>query len=182
MAPHWRAIEPGWVNEVGEVETWLAARQFGSEQAVPLDPVNLDRFDRASARGDDKWWPTELVYWYGFWHNRRRPEYQIQIVATLHYPSWPTQDYAAWWAVVCRRRFLSPDRLLHDPKGQQLPDDVPAVATQAREPIVLLHDAPTRGRRAQIQRPDIRRKGEGTSTSGWSDAQLGGDDGDEEAE
>ncbi|MED6150745.1 hypothetical protein PIB30_075505 [Stylosanthes scabra] len=149
MAPHWRAIEPGWVNEVGEVETWLAVRQFGSEQAVPLDLVNLDGFLRVSARGDDKWWPTELAYWYGFWHNRRRPEHHIQIVAP-HYPGWPTQEYAACWA--------------------------------AREPIVLPHDAPFHGRRARMQRPDIRRKGEGTSTSGRSDAQPGGDDGDEEAE
>ncbi|MED6210911.1 hypothetical protein PIB30_068549 [Stylosanthes scabra] len=145
-----------WFHHVDRVK-----RQFGSEQAVPLDPVNLDGFDRASARGDDKWWPTELAYWYGFWHNRRRPEHQIQIVAT-HYPGWPTQEYAAWWAVACRRRFLSPDQLLHDPRGQQLPDDVPAMATQAREQIVLPHDAPAHERRARMQRPDIRRKGEGT--------------------
>ncbi|MED6112970.1 hypothetical protein PIB30_066649 [Stylosanthes scabra] len=153
-----RAIEPDWVNEVGEVETWLAAvpivlfmyvrfhhvdrvkRQFGSEQAVPLDPVNLDGFDRASARGDDKWWPTELAYWYEFWCNRRCPEHQIQIVAT-HYPGWPTQDD-------------------HSGKGADSPT--------AR--------CPRRGRRARMQRPDIRRKGEGTSTSGRSDAQPGRDE------
>ncbi|MED6171039.1 hypothetical protein PIB30_036950 [Stylosanthes scabra] len=35
-------------------------------------------------------------------------------------------------------------------------DDVPAAATQAREPIVLPHDAPARGRRARMQRPNIR--------------------------
>ncbi|MED6223524.1 hypothetical protein PIB30_074710 [Stylosanthes scabra] len=80
MAPQWRVMEPGWVNEVGEIETWLAMvpivlfmyvrfhhvnrvkRLFGSEQAVPLDPVNLDGFLGASARGDDKWWPHELAY------------------------------------------------------------------------------------------------------------------------
>ncbi|MED6138774.1 hypothetical protein PIB30_077714 [Stylosanthes scabra] len=73
-------------------------------------------------------------------------------------------------------------RLLHDPRGVQLLDDVPAVANEAREPIVLPHDAPARGRRARMQRPDIRRPGEGTSTSERSDAQPGGDDGDEEAE
>ncbi|MED6138098.1 hypothetical protein PIB30_071108 [Stylosanthes scabra] len=33
MAPHWRIIEPGWVNEVGEVETWLAT--------VPIKVVKL---------------------------------------------------------------------------------------------------------------------------------------------
>ncbi|MED6196019.1 hypothetical protein PIB30_043286 [Stylosanthes scabra] len=193
MVPHWRVIEPGWVNEVGEVETWLAAvpivlfmyvrfhhvdhikRQFGSEQAVPLDPVNLDGFLRTSARGDNKWWPTELAYWYGFWRNRRRLKHQIQIVPT-HYPGWPTKEYADWWAVACRRWFLSPYRLLQDPRG------VPAVATQVRELIVLPHDAPACGRRARMQRPDIRRKGEGTSTSEQSDAQPGGDNGDEEAE
>ncbi|MED6125831.1 hypothetical protein PIB30_072319 [Stylosanthes scabra] len=55
MSPKWRDIEPGWVNEAGEIETWLATvpivlfmyvrfhhmdcvkRQFGSEQPIPLD-------------------------------------------------------------------------------------------------------------------------------------------------
>ncbi|MED6173209.1 hypothetical protein PIB30_057097 [Stylosanthes scabra] len=110
MAPQWRVMEPGWVNEVGGIETWLSTvpivlfmyvrfhhvdlvkRQFGSEQAVPLDPVNLDGFLRASARGGDKWWPTKLAYWYGFWHNRRSQDHQIQIVPT-HYPDWPTKEY-----------------------------------------------------------------------------------------
>ncbi|MED6161982.1 hypothetical protein PIB30_066068 [Stylosanthes scabra] len=171
MAPQWRVIEPGWVNEVGEIETWLATvpiilfmyvrfhhvdrvkRQFGSEQVVPSDPVNLDEFFRASARGDDKWWPTELAYWYGFWHNQRARDHQILIVPT-HYPGWPTKEYADWWAVACRRRFLSLDRLLQDPRGAQLLDD----------------------------HPDIRRKGEGAPTSGRSNTQPGGEDVDEVAE
>ncbi|MED6139058.1 hypothetical protein PIB30_080291 [Stylosanthes scabra] len=134
MAPPRRVMEPGWVNEVGEIKTWLATvpivlfmyvrfhhvdrvkRQFASEQAVPLDPVNLDGFLRASARGDDKCWPDELAYWYGFWHNRRSRDHQIQIVPT-RYPGWSTKEYADWWAVACRHRFLSPDRLLQDPRG-----------------------------------------------------------------
>ncbi|MED6161983.1 hypothetical protein PIB30_066069 [Stylosanthes scabra] len=181
MAPQWRVIEPGWVNDVGEIETWMATvpivlfmyirfhhvdrmkRQFRSEQAIPLDPVNLDGFLRASARGDDKWWPDELAYWYGFWHNRRSRDHQIQIVPT-HYPGWPTREYADWWA--------SPDRLLQDPRGAQLLDDVPPAATQERDPIVLPRHAPARRRRAQMQRPDIRRKGEGAFTSGRSDTML----------
>ncbi|MED6158371.1 hypothetical protein PIB30_032232 [Stylosanthes scabra] len=164
MAPQWRAIEPDWVNEVGEIQTWLATvpivlfmyirfhhvdrvkRLFGSEQAVPLDLVNLDGFLRASARGDDRW------------------------------------EYNDWWAVTCRRRFLTQDRLLQDPRGFQLPDDVPPAASQERDPIVLPRDAPARGRREQMQRPDIRRKGEGVSSSGRVDTQPGGDDEDEEAE
>ncbi|MED6160016.1 hypothetical protein PIB30_047556 [Stylosanthes scabra] len=149
MAPQWRAIEPAWVNEMGEIQTWLATvpivlfmyvrfhhvdrvkRQFGSEQPVPLDPVNLDGFLRASARGDDRWWPDELAYWYGFWRNRRSRDHQIQI---------------------------------------------------ERDPIVLPRDALARGRRAQMQSPDIRRKGESASSSGRVDSQPGGADEDEEAE
>ncbi|MED6116460.1 hypothetical protein PIB30_100501 [Stylosanthes scabra] len=146
-------------------------RQFESEQAVPLDPVNLDGFLRASAKGNDKWWPDELAYWYGFWHNRRSRDHQIQIVPTRH-PSWPTREYTDWWAVACRRRFLTQDRLLQDPRGFQLADDVPPVASQERDPVVLPRDAPARRRRARMQRLDIRRKGEGP----------GGDDEDEEAE
>ncbi|MED6174004.1 hypothetical protein PIB30_064889 [Stylosanthes scabra] len=81
MSPQWRDIEPGWVNEAGEIETWLVTipivlfmyvrfhhvdrvkRQFGSEQPIPLDRMNLDGFLHASARGEDKWWPAELDYW-----------------------------------------------------------------------------------------------------------------------
>ncbi|MED6124730.1 hypothetical protein PIB30_061701 [Stylosanthes scabra] len=92
-----------------------------------------------------------------------------------------TPEYADWWVVACCRRFLSPDRLLQDPRGAQLPDDVPPAATQGRDPIVLPRDSTACGRRARMQRPDIQRKGEGASTSGRSDAQPGGEDVDEEA-
>ncbi|MED6126344.1 hypothetical protein PIB30_077551 [Stylosanthes scabra] len=94
----------------------------------------------------------------------------------------PTKEYVDWWVVACRRGFLSADHLLQDPRGAQLPDDVPPAATQARDPIVLLRDAPTHRRRAQMQGPDIRRKGEGASTSRRSHVQPGGEDVDEEAE
>ncbi|MED6158954.1 hypothetical protein PIB30_037763 [Stylosanthes scabra] len=98
--PAWRDIEPDWVHEDGETETWRAVvplllfmyarfhhvdqvkRQFGSEQPIPADPVNLDGFFTVSARGDDKWWPNELQYWYELWNNRRAGEHQIQIVQT----------------------------------------------------------------------------------------------------
>ncbi|MED6117620.1 hypothetical protein PIB30_111637, partial [Stylosanthes scabra] len=113
--------------------------------------------------------------------SHRVREHQIQIVPT-HYPGWPTKEYADWWVVACQRWFFSPDLLLLDPRGAQLPDDVPPAVTQGRDPIVLSRDAPACGRRARMQRPDIRRKGEGASTSGRSDAQPGGEDVDEEAE
>ncbi|MED6161241.1 hypothetical protein PIB30_058872 [Stylosanthes scabra] len=142
MTPQWRVMEPGWVNEVGEIETWLAT--------VPI-VLFMSR------------------------------DHQIQIVPT-RYPGWPTREYADWWAVACRRRFLSPDRLLQDPRGAQLSDDVYPAVTQERDPIVLPRDAPARGRRARMQCPDIRRKGEGASTSGRSDTQPGGNHVDEEAE
>ncbi|MED6203341.1 hypothetical protein PIB30_114607, partial [Stylosanthes scabra] len=37
-------------------------RQFGGEHPVPMDPVNLEGFLSATARGDDRWWPDELAY------------------------------------------------------------------------------------------------------------------------
>ncbi|MED6136084.1 hypothetical protein PIB30_052675, partial [Stylosanthes scabra] len=194
-----RDIQPGWVTEEGEIETWRATvpivlfmfvrfhhvdgvnRQFGSEQPIPLDPVNLYGFLRASARDEDKWWPDELEYWYSFWNNRRAREHQIQIVYT-RYPGWPTKEYIDWWVVACRRRFLSADRMLQDPRGVQLPDDVSPAATQARDSIVLPRDAPAHGRRARMQRPDVRRKSEGAATGRRSYDQPGGEDVEEEAE
>ncbi|MED6189313.1 hypothetical protein PIB30_094764, partial [Stylosanthes scabra] len=68
MSPQWRDIELGWVNEVGEIETWLAMipsvlfmyvrfhhvdrvkRRFGSEQPIPLDPVDAPKSFRKSGR------------------------------------------------------------------------------------------------------------------------------------
>ncbi|MED6187565.1 hypothetical protein PIB30_077675 [Stylosanthes scabra] len=151
-------------------------RQFGGEQPVPLEPVNLDGFLGTTARGDDRWWPDELAYWYGFWRNRMSRNHQIQIVPTRH-PGWPSREYTDWWVVACRQWFLTQDRLLQDPRGFQLPGDVPSVASQERDPIILPRDASARGRC-----PDIRRKGEGAPSSGREDPQPGGDDEDEEAE
>ncbi|MED6157790.1 hypothetical protein PIB30_026727 [Stylosanthes scabra] len=85
-----------------------------------------------------------------------------------------------WWERACTHRFLSGDRVLRDPRGVQLPDDVPPRATQERDPIVLPHDAPARGRRARQQRTDVRRKGEGEASSSRSHAQSGRDGVDEE--
>ncbi|MED6127105.1 hypothetical protein PIB30_084970 [Stylosanthes scabra] len=108
-------------------------------------------------------------------------DHQIQIVPTWH-PSWPSKEYTDWWVVAYRQRFLTQDRLLQDPRGFQLPGDVPPVVSQARDPIVLPRDAPARGRWVRMQRPDIRQKGEGAPSSGREDPQLGEDDEDEEAE
>ncbi|MED6162652.1 hypothetical protein PIB30_072583 [Stylosanthes scabra] len=81
-------------------------------------------------------------------------EHQIQIVYTP-YTDWPTKEYMDWWVVACRRQFLSEDHMLHDPRSVQLPDDVPPTVTQPRDQIVLPHDAPAHGRRAQQQHPDV---------------------------
>ncbi|MED6213232.1 hypothetical protein PIB30_091195 [Stylosanthes scabra] len=130
-------------------------RQFGGEQPVPLTPVNLDGFLGATARGDDRWWPDELAYWYGFWHNQMSRDHQIQIMPTRH-PGWPSREYTDWWAVTCRQWFLIQDRLLQDPRGFQLPGDVPPAASQERDPIVLPRDAPARGCRALISGRGVR--------------------------
>ncbi|MED6175134.1 hypothetical protein PIB30_075555 [Stylosanthes scabra] len=171
--PAWRDIEPDWVRDEGEVETWTAVvpillfmfvrfhhadrvkRQFESEQPVPEDPVNLDGFLTVSARGDDKWWPDELSY---------------------------CQQYLQWWERSCRRRYLSVEPVLRDPRGVRLPDSVPPAATQPRDELVLPHDAPIRGRHAQQQRPDARRKGKGVASSSRSQDQPGGDAVTEEVE
>ncbi|MED6175959.1 hypothetical protein PIB30_083260 [Stylosanthes scabra] len=38
-------------------------RQFGGEQQIPEDPVNLDGLLGASARGEDQHWPTRHAEW-----------------------------------------------------------------------------------------------------------------------
>ncbi|MED6163302.1 hypothetical protein PIB30_078501 [Stylosanthes scabra] len=82
------ALRPAWMLTVEERRTWRAVvpivcfmyvrmhhvdrvkRQLGGEQQIPEDPVNLDEFLSASARGEDQWWLTKHAEWYDDWRGR----------------------------------------------------------------------------------------------------------------
>ncbi|MED6155759.1 hypothetical protein PIB30_007995 [Stylosanthes scabra] len=115
------------------------------------------------------------------WNRCRSIVHQIRVVPTDH-GGWPSQQYLQWWERSCRRRYLSVEPVLRDPRGMRLPDSVPPATTQPRDELVLPHDAPVRGRRARQQRPDARRKGKGVASSSRLQDQPGGDAVTEEVE
>ncbi|MED6111620.1 hypothetical protein PIB30_053866 [Stylosanthes scabra] len=44
-------------------------RQFGADQLIPVDPVNVDAFLTTTGRGEDVWWSTHrtTTAWYESW-------------------------------------------------------------------------------------------------------------------
>ncbi|MED6174851.1 hypothetical protein PIB30_072922 [Stylosanthes scabra] len=95
----------------------LVKRRFGFEQPIPVDPVNLDKFLKFNARGEDQWWPTKLEEYYSHWREWKTEDHQIRVVYTPD-ATIPTQEVA------------------------KLPANAPPRATQPRDPIVLPTDAP----------------------------------------
>ncbi|MED6160812.1 hypothetical protein PIB30_054803 [Stylosanthes scabra] len=117
--PAWDALRLAWMLTVEEQLTWRAVvpivgfmyvrmhhvdrvkRQLEGEQQVPADPVNLDGFLSASARGEDQWWPVKNAEWYDAWRGRFGEEQQVTITPTA-YPAMATREYFTWWIAACR--------------------------------------------------------------------------------
>ncbi|MED6196846.1 hypothetical protein PIB30_051126 [Stylosanthes scabra] len=67
---------PEWIRSAPEIQTWRSVvpivcfnlvhmhhtnwvmRQFGADQPIHVDPVNVDAFLTTTGRGEDVWWPT----------------------------------------------------------------------------------------------------------------------------
>ncbi|MED6206267.1 hypothetical protein PIB30_024992 [Stylosanthes scabra] len=80
--PQWEALRPAWMLTEEEQMTWQAVvpivcfmysrmhhvdrvkRQFGGEQQIPEDPVNLDGLLGVNTRGENQHWPTRQAEWY----------------------------------------------------------------------------------------------------------------------
>ncbi|MED6135446.1 hypothetical protein PIB30_046536 [Stylosanthes scabra] len=157
-------------------------RQFGGEQQIPEDPVNLDGLLGVSAQGEDQHWPTRHAEWYDGWRGRFAPEHQITITP-MQYPAMPAHAYFEWWLDACRVRFLSPADALDDPSLDGLPNDVPATASQPRDKLSLPGDVPASTRQRRAFRPDIKRQasggvGRGVGDGGATDTQRTHDTGD----
>ena len=46
-------------------------RQFGGQQYIPEELLNIDGLYRKDARGNDYWWPTYYREYYDIWDARR---------------------------------------------------------------------------------------------------------------
>ncbi|RYR63749.1 hypothetical protein Ahy_A04g021510 [Arachis hypogaea] len=106
--PELQALCPDWLRSGHEIHTWRAVvplvcfnfvefhhvdrvkRQFGSDQQIPEDPVNVDKYLSTTARGDDVWWPEVLREWYDRWRARHQPCHMITITPE---PNRLTQEY-----------------------------------------------------------------------------------------
>ncbi|MED6224941.1 hypothetical protein PIB30_089034 [Stylosanthes scabra] len=159
-------------------------RQLGGEQQVPADPVNLDGFLFASARGEDQWWPVKNAEWYEAWRGRFGEEQQVTIIPTA-YPAMATREYFTWWIAACRHCYLSRPDVLDDPRLEDLPEDIPLTASQPRDALRFPGDAPVTRRRRRAFRPDIQRHvrgGRGRGPDGEPQRPVGAMDSEEEEE
>ncbi|QHO24483.1 uncharacterized protein DS421_12g372600 [Arachis hypogaea] len=80
------------------VEFYQADRvkhQFGSEQPVPDDPVNVNRFLTTTGREEDVWWPTRLHEWYDSFRSRFEEGNMNSIQPTAD--DKPIQEYWVWY-------------------------------------------------------------------------------------
>ena len=95
-------------------------RQFGGQQHIPDEPLNIDGLHRTDARGNDHWWPTHYRAYYDIWDERRSRVVELVVAQSLL----PSVAYFRWYSGVARR-FLSVERALNDPRVAELPADAP---------------------------------------------------------
>ena len=119
-------------------------RQFGGQQHIPEQPLNIDRLHRTDGRGTDYWWPTHYRQYYEIWDERRGRVVEFPPAQSLL----PSVAYFEWYSGVARR-FLSTGRAGRDPPVAELPADAPVDAPPP--PFVQRPD----------HAPDPRRRGRG---------------------
>ncbi|QHN85029.1 uncharacterized protein DS421_16g533770 [Arachis hypogaea] len=133
-----------WWIEIVNIDRVM--RKFGGKQGPPNPPLNIDTFHRQLARNNNRWRPLRLQTWFEVWTNRRTISYRLQIdrVDTLH----PSGDYYRWYCARTKRFLSSPD-VLHDPRGDDIPQGAPA--EYGRAPVVHLPAVPQDRRHHRVR-------------------------------
>ncbi|QHN93857.1 uncharacterized protein DS421_17g596240 [Arachis hypogaea] len=90
--------------------------QFGGVQPLPRPALNIDFLISKDGRGGDRWFPSTLPDWHMLWETRVDHVLRLDVVAD---PG-PSHAYLDWWTQH-RKRFLSPEFYLGDPKGVPIP-------------------------------------------------------------
>ncbi|MED6181888.1 hypothetical protein PIB30_023557 [Stylosanthes scabra] len=157
-----RFLSPKWIRSGPEIRAWRSVvpivyfdlvhmhhvdrivRQFGADQPILVDPVNVDRFLRTKGRGEDVWCHRTTRSLYESWMRQVTDLVVVEIVLKPDFRgNW---KYLDWWSRVCRSRFLLDDRLLQDPRVQVPPADIRSTPSQPWQEIQLTLDAPTHRR------------------------------------
>ncbi|MED6211460.1 hypothetical protein PIB30_073852 [Stylosanthes scabra] len=160
-----QAIVPEWIRSHAEIYTWRSAvdivcfnyvhmhhidrvlRQYGREQPVPRDSVDVTRFMTSTDRGDNRWWPDTLISWYDGWRARGTREVLVTIHECRDFRG--TQEYFTWYVAACRGRFLSRGTRLDDPRWMIVPLDLPVSTIHPRDELTMPEDALARRRRGE---------------------------------
>ncbi|RYR39432.1 hypothetical protein Ahy_A09g044972 [Arachis hypogaea] len=154
--------------------------QFGGVHACPRPALNIDFLMSKDGRGGDRWFLHHLQHWHLHWGTRADHVLRFDVVAD---PG-PSHDFLDWWHQY-RKRFLSPEMYLGDPRD--IP--IPVEATQ-RGVDKIDRRARVRTRRSdrewrwldqaiedddQTGRGRGRRRGRGGRRRGPADHHVGGD-------
>ncbi|RYQ90158.1 hypothetical protein Ahy_B09g096409 isoform B [Arachis hypogaea] len=90
--------------------------QFGGVQPRPNPALNIDFLMSKDGRGGDRWFPYHLQKWHLYWDDRAETVLRFDVVAD---PG-PSHEFLEWWSQH-RKRFLSPDMHLGDPRAVSIP-------------------------------------------------------------
>ncbi|XP_072064469.1 serine/threonine-protein phosphatase 7 long form homolog [Arachis hypogaea] len=90
--------------------------QFGGVQPRPHPALNIDFLMSKDGRGGDRWFPYHLQKWHLHWESRAESVLRFDVVAD---PG-PSHEFLEWWSQH-RKRFLSPDPHLGDPRAVAIP-------------------------------------------------------------
>ncbi|QHO33825.1 uncharacterized protein DS421_9g261670 [Arachis hypogaea] len=115
--------------------------QFGGVQARPCPALNIDFLMSKDGRGGDRWFPSQLQHWHLHWETRAEHVLRFDVVPD---PG-PSHDFLDWWRQH-RKRFLSPEMFLGDPRDIPIPVEATQRDVGTVPDMDIVDDVPDRRR------------------------------------
>ncbi|RYQ82342.1 hypothetical protein Ahy_B10g100930 [Arachis hypogaea] len=126
--------------------------QLGGVQPPPRPALNIDFLMSKDGRGGDRWFPSHLPDWHLHWQERADHILQFDIVPD---PG-PSHEFLLWWHQH-GKRFLSPEKLLGDPRGIPIPEEATQRGAGRVPEMDRVDDVPDRRRIERRARVGTRR-------------------------
>ncbi|QHN97245.1 uncharacterized protein DS421_18g625720 [Arachis hypogaea] len=153
---------------------------FAVRTASPTSALNIDFLMSKVGRGGDRWFPSHLQHWHLHWETRADHVLRFDVVAD---PG-PSHEFLAWWHQH-RKRFLSPEMYLGDPRGIPIPVEATQRGAGRVPDMDRVDDVPDRHRAMEegdeAGRGGGRRRGRGGRRRGAAPRQNSPDRGDHAA-